>query len=207
MQINQPQVNATNDPKANRSTTSEAALAAQGSAPAQTAEKPEALSSAQLENMSTYMKVVSRLENLHAREELPEVAVEGFVKGLNKRVSQMNDHEKALLLRVPAAQQMGASSADELVERIEEDLANPKTAVDTFKLLRNQEFANLMDPSKQKSVYHPQQMPQRPVAPTQPAPESAAPASAQPAPNAGVAITEPAAAPASAQPAPEAPAV
>ena len=39
--------------------------------------------SAQLQDMSAYLKIVSRLENLNARQDnLPEPAIQGFIQGL-----------------------------------------------------------------------------------------------------------------------------
>ena len=43
--------------------------------------------SAQLQDMSAYLKIVSRLENLNARQDnLPEPAIQGFIQGLRSRL-------------------------------------------------------------------------------------------------------------------------
>ena len=64
--------------------------------------------SAQLQDMSAYLKIVSRLENLNARQDsLPEPAILGFIQGLEKQVAQsMQAHDsevKALRADVEAA--------------------------------------------------------------------------------------------------------
>ena len=110
--------------------------------------------SAQLQDMSAYLKIVSRLENLNARQDnLPEPAIQGFVQGLEKQVAQMNDHEKALLLRIPEVKSLNVKNAEELINRIEDKLADGQASLKLFELLRQPQFVELIDPSRKVQTY------------------------------------------------------
>ena len=105
--------------------------------------------SAQLQDMSAYLKIVSRLENLNARQDnLPEPAIQGFIQGLEKQVAQMNDHEKALLLRIPEVKSLNVKNAEELIDRIEDKLTVGQASLKLFELLRQPQFVELIDPSR-----------------------------------------------------------
>ena len=45
------------------------------------------------------------------QDNLPEPAIQGFIQGLDKQVAQMNDHEKALLLRIPEVKSLNVKNA------------------------------------------------------------------------------------------------
>ena len=110
--------------------------------------------SAQLQDMSAYLKIVSRLENLNARQDnLPEPAIQGFIQGLEKQVAQMNDHEKALLLRIPEVKSLNVKNAGELIDRIEDKLADGQASLKLFELLRQPQFVELIDPSRKVQTY------------------------------------------------------
>ena len=110
--------------------------------------------SAQLQDMSAYLKIVSRLENLNARQDnLPEPAIQGFIQGLEKQVAQMNDHEKALLLRIPEVKSLNVKNAEELINRIEDKLADGQANLKLFELLRQPQFVELIDPSLKVQTY------------------------------------------------------
>ena len=110
--------------------------------------------SAQLQDMSAYLKIVSRLENLNARQDnLPEPAIQGFIQGLEKQVAQMNDHEKALLLRIPEVKSLNVKNAEELIDRIEDKLADGQASLKLFELLRQPQFVELIDPSRKAQTY------------------------------------------------------
>ena len=110
--------------------------------------------SAQLQDMSAYLKIVSRLENLNARHDnLPEPAIQGFIQGLEKQVAQMNDHEKALLLRIPEVKSLNVKNAEELIDRIEDKLADGQASLKLFELLRQPQFVELIDPSRKVQTY------------------------------------------------------
>ena len=110
--------------------------------------------SAQLQDMSAYLKIVSRLENLNARQDnLPEPAIQGFIQGLEKQVAQMNDHEKALLLRIPEVKSLNVKNAEELIDRIEDKLTDGQASVKLFELLRQPQFVELIDPSRKVQTY------------------------------------------------------
>ncbi len=110
--------------------------------------------SAQLQDMSAYLKIVSRLENLNARQDnLPEPAMQGFIQGLEKQVAQMNDHEKALLLRIPEVKSLNVKNAEELINRIEDKLADGQASLKLFELLRQPQFVELIDPSRKVQTY------------------------------------------------------
>ena len=110
--------------------------------------------SAQLQDMSAYLKIVSRLENLNARQDnLPEPAIQGFIQGLDKQVAQMNDHEKALLLRIPEVKSLNVKNAEELIDRIEDKLVDGQASLKLFELLRQPQFVELIDPSRKAQTY------------------------------------------------------
>ncbi len=110
--------------------------------------------SAQLQDMSAYLKIVSRLENLNARQDnLPEPAIQGFIQGLEKQVAQMNDHEKALLLRIPEVKSLNVKNAEELIDRIEDKLTDGQASLKLFELLRQPQFVELIDPSHKVQTY------------------------------------------------------
>ena len=110
--------------------------------------------SAQLQDMSAYLKIVSRLENLNARQDnLPEPAIQGFIQGLEKQVAQMNDHEKALLLRIPEVKSLNVKNAEELIDRIEGKLTDGQASLKLFELLRQPQFVELIDPSRKVQTY------------------------------------------------------
>ena len=110
--------------------------------------------SAQLQDMSAYLKIVSRLENLNARQDsLPEPAIQGFIQGLEKQVAQMNDHEKALLLRIPEVKSLNVKNAEELIDRIEDKLMDGQASLKLFELLRQPQFVELIDPSRKVQTY------------------------------------------------------
>ena len=110
--------------------------------------------SAQLQDMSAYLKIVSRLENLNARQDnLPEPAIQGFIQGLEKQVAQMNDHEKALLLRIPEVKLLNVKNAEELIDRIEDKLVDGQASLKLFELLRQPQFVELIDPSRKVQTY------------------------------------------------------
>ena len=104
--------------------------------------------------MSAYLKIVSRLENLNARQDnLPEPAIQGFIQGIEKQVAQMNDHEKALLLRIPEVKSLNVKNAEELIDRIEDKLADGQASLKLFELLRQPQFVELIDPSRKVQTY------------------------------------------------------
>ena len=110
--------------------------------------------STQLQDMSAYLKIVSRLENLNARQDnLPEPAIQGFIQGLDKQVAQMNDHEKALLLRIPEVKSLNVKNAEELIDRIENKLTDGQASLKLFELLRQPQFVELIDPSRKAQTY------------------------------------------------------
>mgnify|MGYP003964932933 FL=1 len=110
--------------------------------------------SAQLQEMSAYLKIISRLENLNARQDsLPEPAIQGFIQGLEKQVAQMNDHEKALLLRIPEVKSLNVKNAEELIDRIEDKLTDGQASLKFFELLRQPQFVELIDPSRKVQTY------------------------------------------------------
>ena len=110
--------------------------------------------SAQLQEMSAYLKIISRLENLNARQDsLPEPAIQGFIQGLEKQVAQMNDHEKALLLRIPEVKSLNVKNAEELIDKIEDKLTDGQASLKFFELLRQPQFVELIDPSRKVQTY------------------------------------------------------
>ena len=110
--------------------------------------------SSQLQEMSAYLKIVSRMENLNARQDsLPEAAIQGFIQGLEKQVAQMNDHEKALLLRIPEVKSLNVKNTEELLNKIEDKLTDGEAGLKLFELLRQPQFVDLIDPSHKVQTY------------------------------------------------------
>lgn len=110
--------------------------------------------SSQLKEMSAYLKIVSRLENLNARQDsLPQAAIQGFIQGLEKQVAQMNDHEKALLLRIPEVKSLNVKNAEEMLDKIEDKLTDGQAGLKLFELLRQPQFVELIDPSRKVQTY------------------------------------------------------
>ena len=110
--------------------------------------------SSQLQEMSAYLKIVSRMENLNARQDsLPGAAIQGFIQGLEKQVAQMNDHEKALLLRIPEVKSLNVKNTEELLNKIEDKLTDGKAGLKLFELLRQPQFVDLIDPSHKVQTY------------------------------------------------------
>ena len=114
--------------------------------------------SAQLKEISAYLKIVSRLENLNARQDsLPEAAIQGFIQGLEKQVAQMNDHEKALLLRIPEVKSLNVKNAEELLHKIEDKLTDEQVSLKLFELLRQPQFVELIEAVQKPENYRPEQ--------------------------------------------------
>ena len=110
--------------------------------------------SSHLQEMSAYLKIVSRMENLNARQDsLPGAAIQGFIQGLEKQVAQMNDHEKALLLRIPEVKSLNVKNTEELLNKIEDKLTDGKAGLKLFELLRQPQFVDLIDPSHKVQTY------------------------------------------------------
>ncbi len=74
-------------------------------------------------------------------------------KGLEKQVAQMNDHEKALLLRIPEVKSLNVKNAEELIDRIEDKLTDGQASLKLFELLRQPQFVELIDPSRKVQTY------------------------------------------------------
>ncbi|MFZ8921218.1 MAG: hypothetical protein ACO20P_17375, partial [bacterium] len=80
-------------------------------------------------------------------------AIQGFIQGLEKQVAQMNDHEKALLLRIPEVKSLNVKNAEELIDRIEDKLTDGQASLKLFELLRQPQFVELIDPSRKVQTY------------------------------------------------------
>ena len=65
----------------------------------------------------------------------------------------MNDHEKALLLRIPEVKSLNVKNAEELIDRIEDKLADGQASLKLFELLRQPQFVELIDPSRKVQTY------------------------------------------------------
>ncbi len=151
MQVKQSVVSGNGEQKASKNSKIESVAVAKTGAMNALGGTPK---SAQLQDMSAYLKIVSRLENLNARQDsLPEPAIQGFIQGLEKQVAQMNDHEKALLLRIPEVKSLNVKNAEELIDRIEDKLTDGQASLKLFELLRQPQFVELIDPSRKVQTY------------------------------------------------------
>ena len=151
MQVKQSMISGNGDQKTSKTSKVESvAISKKGSLNA----LGGAQKSSQLQEMSAYLKIVSRMENLNARQDsLPEAAIQGFIQGLEKQVAQMNDHEKALLLRIPEVKSLNVKNTEELLNKIEDKLTDGKAGLKLFELLRQPQFVDLIDPSHKVQTY------------------------------------------------------
>ena len=151
MQVKQSMISGNGEQKAAQNSKVESVAVSEKVTPNNLVEAPK---SAKLEGMSAYLKIVSRLENLNARQDsLPEPAIQGFVKGLQKQLAEMNDHEKAMLLRIPEVKSLNVKNAEELIDKIEDKLTDGQADLKLFELLRQPQFVELIDPSQKMQTY------------------------------------------------------
>lgn len=108
------------------------------------AQKDEAAT--EVENGSSYLRVISRMENMAQKQELNDLAIESFAKAIKIRVGEMTDPEKRTLLSSPEAKNIGLKQIDELPKKILEMLRDKdlKNNDKVFNLLKQPSFAELM---------------------------------------------------------------
>jgi len=139
------------DAKTEKTTTTES----QGSAQASNSKEAQSTK----EQTSTYLKVISRLEKvLKEKGSAPEKAIKGFAKAIEIRLKEMQDQEKKSILLIPEAKAMEIKSLEDLPEKVETALMEktPEGREKVLELLKQPQFAELMDSKKEKAqTYEP----------------------------------------------------
>ncbi|MBF0288492.1 MAG: hypothetical protein HQM14_11805 [SAR324 cluster bacterium] len=103
------------------------------------------------EQTSAYLKVLSRLENLINKDELPEKALEGFTKALAVRLEEAKEDDRKLIAGLPEAKAFEIKTANEIPGKIQESLEDKDTAAKAFALLKNPKFVELMEKKEDQS--------------------------------------------------------
>ena len=75
-----------------------------------------------------YLKVLSRLENMIQKDELPEKALDGFMKAVKARLEEASAQDKKMVLSTPEAKALEIMKVEEFAEKIEDGLEDADTA-------------------------------------------------------------------------------
>ena len=97
------------------------------------------------EKTSVYLKVLSRLENMHKNDELPEMALENFMKAVNQRLEETSDSDKKILINSQEAKDLSIKKFEDIKEKITEGLDTDEDAIKVFALLKQPHFVKLME--------------------------------------------------------------
>ncbi|MBF0280299.1 MAG: hypothetical protein HQM13_21050 [SAR324 cluster bacterium] len=97
------------------------------------------------EQTSTYLKVLSRLENMIKKDELPDKAVESFTKAVTTRLKEADDQEKKVLLGTVEAKALKIKNVDDIPKMIEDGLEDDGQMAKVFALLKQPQFVELMN--------------------------------------------------------------
>ena len=100
--------------------------------------------SAERNETSQYLKVLSRIENLLIQEKLPDAAIDGFVGAVKKQLQAMTIADSQMLLKLPEAVDLELKNVDELPDLIKNEIRDLNKIPALLKLLRQPKFANLM---------------------------------------------------------------
>ena len=100
--------------------------------------------SAERNETSQYLKVLSRIENLLIQEKLPDAAIDGFVGAVKKQLEAMSEADCQILLKLSEAVELELQNIDELPELIKNGIRDQSKTQALLKLLRQQKFADLM---------------------------------------------------------------
>jgi len=100
--------------------------------------------SAELNETSQYLKVLSRIENLLIQEKLPDAAIDGFVGAVKKQLEAMSEADGQMLLKLPEAVKLALKNVDDLPELIKNGIRDQSKTLALLKLLRQPKFADLM---------------------------------------------------------------
>ncbi len=103
------------------------------------------------EQTSMYLKVLSRLENMIKKEELPEKALEGFTKAIAVRLEEAKESDRKLIAGLAEAKAFEVKTASEIPEKIQEGLEDKETATKVFALLKHPKFVELMEKKNEQS--------------------------------------------------------
>ncbi len=130
--------------------------------PSAGAEKAEqSAGKAKTENTSSYLKVLSRLENMLEKEDMPEKALEVFANAVKKRLDDAKEPDKKGVINLPEAKALELEKLDQVPEKIQESLKNKEGSEKLLSLLKHPKFVELMkDPQEQApKTYGPQGQP------------------------------------------------
>ena len=97
------------------------------------------------EQTSTYLKVLSRLENMIQKDELPDMALESFTKAVTSRLEEASAQDKKVVLNSEEAKALEIENTDDIPELIEEGLEDEDQAEKIFALLKQPKFVELMN--------------------------------------------------------------
>lgn len=99
---------------------------------------------------SGYLKVLSRLENMHQKGELPEGAVENFLKAVTKRLEEGSEADKKSMVQTPEAKALEIKDVGEVVEKLEKGFEDKANSGKVFALLKQSTFVEMMNGKETK---------------------------------------------------------
>ena len=99
------------------------------------------------EKTSVYLKVLSRLEGMAQKGDVPEKAAEGFTQALKTRIGEISEQDRKSVMLLAEMKPLNLKSLDELAEKVKEALQqkDPQKLETVLKLLKNSKFVELMD--------------------------------------------------------------
>ena len=100
--------------------------------------------SAEHNETSQYLKVLSRIENLLIQEKLPDAAIDGFVGAVKKQLEAISEGDSQTILKLPEAVELELKKIDDLPELIKNEIRDQSKTPVLLKLLRQPKFADLM---------------------------------------------------------------
>lgn len=114
-------------------------------------------SSSQKGEQTMYLKVLSRLENMIQKGELPEKALEGFLKAVNARLKEASAQDKKVVLSTPEAKALEIMKFEDFSEKIQAGLEEQESSSKTLALLKQPKFVEIMNGQENPSsaVYGP----------------------------------------------------
>ena len=122
--------------------------------------------SAEHNETSQYLKVLSRIENLLIQKKLPDAAIDGFVGAVKKQLEAMSEVDSQMLLKLPEAVELELKNVDELPELIKNEIRDQSKTSGLLELLRQPKFVDLMrTDSKPPAQTYTAQSSQSPVSP------------------------------------------
>lgn len=116
------------------------------------ASNPGGVSEASKTGGNSYLKVVSRLENLSSQDKMDERVTKGFAMAVENRIKAMDESQLKEIANLPDFKQTGIEDINDLPKTLETDLSDPEKSANLFKLLKNPEFAKAMYPNSNQDA-------------------------------------------------------